>query len=108
MSDREIRTAASAPVRNWWLWLQMLGVVSLGGFLLLVISLRLDSEDQSPAPRGTYLIWALLHVAVALCTYLVVRRSTSKEVAVLAALLALPACWVVAGLMLLFAALVVF
>ena len=93
MRDLEILADAHAPDRSGRVWLRVLGLVVLGGFLLFVISLPgFANEDQSSSPGlGLYAVLAFVIAAVTSRTYVVVRRSgASKRLALLAALAVVP------------------
>jgi uncharacterized membrane-anchored protein len=103
MPHLEIRRVPGAPVGRRWLWLRVFGLVLLGGFLLLVISLpALASENPESSPGlAWYVVLAVVVAAVTSRTYVVVRRSAaSKRRALLVAVAAVPGSYCVAVLIL--------
>lgn len=92
-----------APDGSRRLWLHVMGLIVLGGFLLLVISFPgLANEDQSSSPGlGLYAVLALVVTAITSRAYVVVRRSgASKRRALLVALAVVPGSFCVDGLIL--------
>lgn len=71
------RTVETGVVGNRWLWLRVLGMVVLGAFLLLLVSLPGLASDQGQWSPGLawYLMLAAVLAAVMSRTYVLVRRS---------------------------------
>ena len=99
VSHHEGPPAGSGAPESGPVWARVFGLMLLGGFSILVISLPgLADEDQQAGPGAWfYLVLAVIVAGLMSRTYVIVRRSSvPKHWALLIAFLAVPASYILA------------